>query len=94
MPPRASATLRSPHEGGIPPSEPPVQVPLLSIVVVLAYGNRIDAAVGKVLVPKAGLEPAWGNPHTPLKRACLPFHHFGTRAHDYETSRCPCQRIA
>jgi|SoiMethySBSTD1v2_1073268.scaffolds.fasta_scaffold1529465_1 hypothetical protein len=20
--------------------------------------------------------------HTPLKRACLPFHHFGTLAHD------------
>jgi len=27
MPPGASAPLRSPQEGGIPPSEPPVQTP-------------------------------------------------------------------
>ena len=26
-PPRASVTLRSPHEGGTPPSQPPVQIP-------------------------------------------------------------------
>ena len=31
------------------------------------------------LVPKAGLEPARLAPHAP-KRACLPFHHFGTEA--------------
>ena len=38
-------------------------------------------------VKKAGQGKAWcrrrdlnphGFPHTPLKRACLPFHHFGT----------------
>ena len=34
-----------------------------------------------------------GFPHTPLKRACLPFHHFGTQCLDYETSDSPCQRI-
>ena len=27
MPPRAFASLRSPHEGGSPPSEPPVRIP-------------------------------------------------------------------
>ena len=30
------------------------------------------------LVPKGGLEPPRDNSHTPLKRTCLPFHHFGS----------------
>lgn len=29
-------------------------------------------AVVVAVVPKAGLEPAWGFPHCPLKTACLP----------------------
>ena len=31
LPPRASAALRSPHEGGTPPSEPPVRTPPLVV---------------------------------------------------------------
>ena len=30
-----------------------------------------------LLVPKVGLEPTWGYPHPLLRRARLPFRHFG-----------------
>lgn len=30
------------------------------------------------MVPKVGFEPTRGLPHSLLRRACLPFHHFGT----------------
>ena len=59
----------------------------------VGYKREIAKIYRVFLVPKAGFEPARGNPHTPLKRACLPFHHFGTYSSDYETSCCPCQRI-
>ena len=29
------------------------------------------------LVPKVGFEPTWGFPHPLLRRARLPFRHFG-----------------
>ena len=40
------------------------------------------------LVPKGGLEPPRDNSHTPLKRTCLPFHHFGS-GKDRQDSRLP-----
>ncbi len=43
---------------------------------------------GNDLVPKGGLEPPRDNSHTPLKRTCLPFHHFGS-GEDRQESRLP-----
>ena len=68
QPPRVSATLRSPREGGLPPSEPPFES---------RRGLAFDG-VSCVIVPPSR---DWcrsrdsnpdGLPHTPLKRACLP----------------------
>ena len=42
---------------------------------------------GTACVPEMGLEPTQGNPHTPLKRACLPIsplrHLVLVRKHSY-----------
>jgi hypothetical protein len=45
-----------------------------------------------MLVPKAGLEPAWVSPHAPQTcvSAIPPLRHEQA---DYETSCCPCQRV-
>ena len=40
------------------------------------------------LVPKGGFEPPRDNSHTPLKRTCLPFHHFGS-GEDRQDFRLP-----
>jgi murein L,D-transpeptidase YcbB/YkuD len=35
------------------------------------------------VVPKVGFEPTWGYPHPLLRRARLPFRHFGLYLYFY-----------
>src|SRR3954468_23567544 len=37
-----------------------------------------------LIVPKVGFEPTWGYPHPLLRRARLPFRHFGLSWSDFD----------
>ena len=52
------------------------------------FGCLAPFPIRSDLVPKGGLEPPRDNSHTPLKRTCLPFHHFGS-GEDRQNSRLP-----
>ena len=82
-PPGAFASLRSPHEGGTPPSEPPVRIPpsfFLQIgVEVLLHSLLIRAA--EVMAERVGFEPT--DPFGSTVFETARFGHSRTSPHVY-----------
>ena len=73
---------RRERRGNAPPGSVNLALPALSrggffapsrvFCGVFLWFSAEEILENRALVPKAGLEPAWGFPHCPLKTACLP----------------------
>ena len=68
LPPRASASLRSPREGGTPPSEPPVRTPPSSSASTWGLGSTPSIAAFDVMAERVGFEPTVPLPAHVLSR--------------------------
>ena len=60
QPPRAPASLRSPREGGTPPSNPRANPALLNVRGVTKFERELSCQVLKSMAERAGFEPAVG----------------------------------